>query len=134
MIITLALCALLAAITLLWILAPVRTHKAFYAISFAAALASLGIYLAYGRPDLPASPVIIGKGAEADYRQMMLDEFTMMDRLSKNEDDADAMIRLALLRMAQGRGGDETVRLLARAEKLTPNDPRLIKIKKLLEK
>ncbi|MBU6234517.1 MAG: hypothetical protein KGQ41_01620 [Alphaproteobacteria bacterium] len=134
MIITLLLSAVLCAVILLWVLAPINNARQFYALAFAAALFSLGLYLAYGRPDLPAAPVQVGKGAEADYRQMMLDEFTMMDRLSKNPDDADAMIRLAMLRLAQGRGGEETLRLLARAEKLAPKDKRLTKIKQLLEK
>lgn len=134
MMITIALCAALCAVILSWILAPVRSRRLFYGAAFAAAIMALTSYLAFGRPDLPAAPVIVGKGAQADYRQMMLDEFTMMDRLSKNAEDADAMIRLAALRLAQGRGGEETLRLLARAEALTPNDPRLKKIEKLMGK
>lgn len=131
---TLALSAVLCAAILLWVLAPVRSRSLFYAAAFAAALLSLGIYVTYGRPDLPAAPAQIGKGAEADYRQMMLDEFAMMDRLSKNQNDADAMIRLAALRLAQGRGGDETLRLLAKAETIAPKDKRIKKIRKLLVK
>lgn len=133
MIITLALSACLCAAVLLWVLAPVKTRKAFYTAAFAAAILSLGLYLAYGRPDLPAAPATIGKGAEADYRQMLQDEFTMMDRLSKNPKDADAMIRLAALRLAQGRGGEETIRLLAKAEQLAPTDKRIPKIRKFLQ-
>ena len=133
MIVTIALCAILCALTLLWVLAPIRKQNAFYIVAFAAALLSLGLYLTMGRPDLPAASINVGKGAEADYRQMMLDEFTMMERLSKNPDDADAMIRMAALRLAQGRGGEETKRLLLRAQKLTPNDKRIEKISKFLE-
>ena len=134
MILTLALCAVLCACVLFWILAPAHRDKGFYAITFAAALFSLGVYLAYGRPDLPAASINVGKGAEADYRQMLMDEFSMVDRLSKNPDDADAMIRLAALRLAQGRGGDETLRLLAKAETLAPDDKRIAKIRKFLER
>lgn len=133
MMITLALAACLCAGVLLWVLAPVKTRKTFYAAAFAAAILSLGLYLAYGRPDLPAAPATIGKGAEADYRQMLQDEFTMMDRLSKNPKDADAMIRLAALRLAQGRGGEEAARLLAKAEQIAPSDKRIPKIRKFLQ-
>ncbi|NBX65907.1 MAG: hypothetical protein EBQ96_02820 [Proteobacteria bacterium] len=132
--IILAISAILCAATLLWVLAPIRIRSVFYVAAFTCALLSLGLYMAYGRPDLPAAPTNIGKGAEADYRQMMLDEFAMMNRLSKNPDDADAMIRLAALRLAQGRGGEETLRLLAKAQTITPKDKRIEKIKKLLEK
>jgi hypothetical protein len=130
--ITTALCAVLCAFSVLWVFKPIRMHKHFYAVVIACAFSTLGLYLSLGRPDLPAASVQTSKGAEADYRQMMLDEFTMLDRLSKNENDADAMIRLAVLRLAQGRTGDETERLLSKAEGLTPNDPRLSKIRNLL--
>ncbi len=134
MIITLILAAALCAATLAWVLAPAQSRRIFYIAAFACAFLSLAVYLAFGRPDLPASPVTIGKGTEADYRQMMLDEFAMMNRLGKNPDDADAMIRLATLRLAQGRGGDETLRLLTRAKALAPKDKRIEKIIKMLEK
>lgn len=124
--------AILCAIVLLWVLAPVKNPKLFFGIAFSVAVFSLALYLAYGRPDLPAAPINQSKGVEADYRQMILDEFAMVDRLSKNPKDADAMIRLAALRLAQGRGGDETERLLAKAEALTPNDKRIQKIKQLM--
>jgi len=135
MIITLTLCAVLCAVTLLWILAPMRVHKKWLmALAFAAALTSLTLYLAFGRPDLPATTAMMGNGAEADYRHLVLQEFELIKHLSEKPDDADAMVRLAAVRLAQGRVGDETMRLLARARVLNPKDKRIDKMIGLIEK
>lgn len=133
MILTLILCALLSAATLFWVLSPAPTRRIYLCLSFAAALSALAIYLVYGRPDLEGNPARIGKGAEADYRQLIQDEFTLLNRLSENQNDADALIRLAIVRLAQGRTDEETLRLIARAETIAPDDIRLKKLKSLID-
>lgn len=121
MTITIILCALLCALTLLYMLKPMSGEKRFYIMAFACAVPALITYLALGAPGLTAA----AKHQDTEARQMIQQEFEFMDRLSKNPDDADILIRLAALRVSQGRTNEETIRMLDRAETLHPNDPRI---------
>ncbi len=131
---TLSACAILCAAAVLWVLTPMRASRAVYVVALALAVSSLALYLGMGRPDLPATTAMLGHGAEEDYRKLVLDEFELMKEVSNNPNDADALVRLAAVRLAQGRDGEQTMRLLARAEMLDPKNPRLLKIKKVLAK
>jgi cytochrome c-type biogenesis protein CcmH/NrfG len=131
--ITIILCAILCAVVILWVFKPIHKHTCFYTVCLVAAVSTLGLYTLFGHPDLPTASISTPKDAQADYRQMMLDEFTMMNRLSKNDTDADAMIRLAAIRLAQGRTDEATQRLLARAAEITPHDKRLKAIQNILQ-
>lgn len=129
---TLALAALLSALCLLWVLAPAKASRWVYAVALVAATASVLLYLGLGRPDMPAHPLRMDKGVAADYRALLLEEFALMTALSKNPDDVDALVRLAAIRLTQGRAGEETLRLVARAKMLAPKDKRVKKIMAVL--
>jgi cytochrome c-type biogenesis protein CcmH/NrfG len=115
------LCAGLCALICLWVLKPLRTPRAFYGVSILCAVAALGIYLVLGSPDLPGHPFHVDPQAQAD----MKSESQFMMALQKNPDDEDALVRLAALRVLQGRTGKETLDLLDHAQKLNPKDRRV---------
>jgi|GEM_PF-6738249 len=115
--------AMLSVLCIGWTFRPVKTPRAFYALSFLCAILALGLYLVLGRPDLAAQP--IGKAAIAERAEFMKQEFEFMGRLEKNPDDADAMIRLAAIHVLQHRHNDETIKMLDRAETLLPGDNRI---------
>ena len=115
-------CAGLSVLCLGWMFRPLRSGKAFYALSIVCALAAIGLYFTLGRPDLPAQPT--GRDVIAERRKLMKQEFEFQTRLKKNPDDADALIRLAAIHVLQSRVDDETIRMLDRAAVLTPGDKR----------
>lgn len=125
MILTIALCAALCALILIWVLKPLQRTKIYYALAFIAALLALNIYVMLGRPDLPAHPLRKTAAEKADDRQMAKYEFEFSARLEKNPDDLDALIRLAALRVVQKRDPAETRKLLDRAAALSPKDKRI---------
>lgn len=129
--VVMAVCGALCAGVFAYVLAPVRMQKHVLAIAMLSALASLGLYMTLGRPDLPAQTRDERDMSAREYRETVLQEFTLMERLSRNPDDADAMIRLAAVRMMQGRAGSEVERLLDRAEALRPTDPRIKDVRKI---
>lgn len=129
MTLTIILCAILCAVSLLYVLKPMRGQKHFHLIASLCALFSIGLYLALGAPGMPTA----SKHADSEAKKMIQQEFEFMDTLSKNPDDADTMIRLAALRVAQGRINDETIRLLDRAEIIRPKDPRLSIIRTIIK-
>lgn len=128
MIPTLILCATLCAATCMWVFAPVRARNRFLASSLLCAALSLVIYMALGAPGLPPSPPQENSEAANQLRQEA--EFMLM--LNKNPDDSDALIRLAALRLLQGRAGPETEKLLTRAEAIAPEDKRITTLRKIL--
>lgn len=129
MTITIILCAVLCAVSLLYMLKPMRGEKRFHIIAFVCALFSIVTYLVLGAPGLPSAT----KHADSEAAQMMQQEFDFMDKLSKNPNDADILIRLAALRVSQGRTNEETIRMLDRAENLRPNDPRIKIIRTIIK-
>ena len=112
--------AILSVLVLNWVLHPVKNKRAFYTLNILCAIAALGLYLAMGKPDLPASRV--DKASLAERHAMMRREFEFTVLLQKNPDDVDALIRLAAIHMLQGRDGSD---LLDRAEKIAPGEPRI---------
>jgi hypothetical protein len=122
---TMAFCAVLCVTVLAWILRPIKNSRAFYMLAFFIALSALGLYVALGRPELPMRPVISNSVEQADYRAMVLREYEFMNLLSENPDNVDALIRLAALRVVQGRDKTETRNLLERAKELKPKDKRI---------
>jgi cytochrome c-type biogenesis protein CcmH/NrfG len=112
--------AILSGLSLNWVLHPLKNKRVFYTMNILCALAALGLYLAMGKPDLPATHV--DKASMEERRDMMRLEFDLSVAVQKNPDDADALIRLAAVHMLQGRDASE---LLDQAEKIAPKDPRI---------
>jgi hypothetical protein len=129
MIYTLIACAALCAFVLAFVLQPVRNKKTYYTASFGCAVMTIAVYLLLGAPGLPASPVT----TPGENAQLMQTEFRLMDALSKNPDDTGALIKLAALRVLQGRINDETIRLLNRADALKPGDHSIKFIRSVIE-
>ncbi len=121
MMLTIALCAILCVVVCGYVLKPLPTPRAFMALSLLAAVASLGIYMWLGNPEIPARPHKTDPQVASDMRL----ESTLMDTLEKNPDDENALVRLAALRTVQGRTGDQTMKLLDHAERLNPHDKRI---------
>lgn len=122
MIITIALCAVLCAVTLVYILAPKLRDKrgsiaAFTGI-FLTALCALGLYLWMGQPALTG-----GQLSEAEL--MAQDEIAIHAALEKNPNDAEALLRLAALQVYKNENDEKTLELLDRAEKQLPGDERI---------
>lgn len=130
MTLTIILCAMMCAGVCLWTFKSVQSPRVFMHLALLVACASLGIYMVLGNPDIPARPTQGTAQTQADMRL----ESTLMATLEKNPKDKDALIRLAALRVAQGRGDEQTVKLLDQAEKIDANDRRIKLIRAMLEK
>lgn len=133
MIETIIACAGLCALTLAWVLKPLRAPRVFYGLSFVCALAALGIYLVMGNPGLAPSSATPNGISKEESRELMQQEFTFLQQLEKNPEDADILIRLAALRTMQGRTGPETLALLDRADRILPDDRRIRIIRAMIQ-
>ncbi len=124
-----AIAGILTAACCIWIFRPLRTPRGFFATSFMCALAALSIYMLLGNPGIPAHPAKPNPQAQADMHQ----EAAFMESLQKNPRDADAMIRLAALRVVQDRAVEGTEKLLDRASAIAPEDKRIPIIRSMMK-
>lgn len=132
--IVMATLAVLACALVIWVYSPVRQRHILLISATLIAATSLTLYLAFGRPDLEGRPATSQPAAQQAARGMMAEEFTLMERLSHDANDSDALIKLAALRLAQGRDLGGTRDLLQRALVIDKKDTRAQKLLSITER
>lgn len=125
--ITITLCAILCAVASIALIAPIaHSHKRLgYALMMVIPCAALGLYMLFGAPGLPSRPALFDTDeARTQARAMAREELEAMKELSHSPDDVMAYMRLAGLRIGQGKF-DEAVNLLTTAIDRFPDDDNL---------
>lgn len=125
--ISIALCAILCAVASIALIAPIahKHQRLSYALMMAIPCVALGLYMLLGAPGLPSRPALFDTDeSRAQARAMAREELEAMKAVSQSPDDVMAYMRLAGLRIGQGKF-DEAIDLLTNAIALFPEDDNL---------
>lgn len=119
--------ALICALSTVLVLQPIamRHKKSANALLFVIPALALGAYFILGSPNLPASPAMFETDPEIiEARLSVTRELDTMRELSQNPQDTQLIMRLAGIRMSQGKF-DDTISLLQGAVRNFPDDDML---------
>lgn len=119
--------ALICALSTIIILTPIaQTHRRqSIALMIFIPCIALGLYMGLGAPDVPSQPAIYETDPEIiDARNVVLRELETMQAISKDPNNTTLIMRLAGLRMKQGKF-DDAAQLLHYAVKSFPDEPML---------
>lgn len=125
--ILMGLFALICALSTIIILAPIAQthHRHSMILMIFIPCIALGLYMFLGAPDVPSHPAIYETDPEIiDARNIVLRELETMQAISKEPDNTNLIMRLAGIRMKQGKF-DDAAELLQNAVKTFPNEPML---------
>lgn len=125
--ITMILAGLICAVVLAFTLHPLMKSnpKQGWRILLAAAIASLGLYLALGSPDLPGSPAAFEtSGPRFEQRMAGRRELIVMEALAGDPDNVKLLLELGTIRI-EADHPEEALEVLTHARKLAPKDNRI---------